>query len=64
MKRVFDRELWNFDRLLIVMGRISEADLVADVVLSTPVFWIQAPGVLFRFCIPEVAIDIGGLVHG
>ena len=61
MHRVFDREPWDFDRSLIVMGRFKDVESVTDVVLSTAVFWIQAYGVPFRFRTPEVARDIGGL---
>ncbi|KAK9911292.1 hypothetical protein M0R45_035211 [Rubus argutus] len=61
MQRVFDREPWDFDRSLIVMGRSKDVESVTDVVLSTAVFWIQAYGVPFRFRTPAVARDIGGL---
>lgn len=62
MVRVLDREPWEFDRSLIVMGRLNEAASVIDVRLSSDVFWVQAHGVPVRFRILEVAVDIGGLV--
>ncbi|KAK9932238.1 hypothetical protein M0R45_019484 [Rubus argutus] len=60
--RVLDKEPWDFDKALIVMERLKETDSVTDVVLNTEVFWVQAHGVPFRYRIPEVALDIGGMV--
>ncbi|KAK9903195.1 hypothetical protein M0R45_001160 [Rubus argutus] len=60
--RVLDKEPWDFDRSLIVMGRLKESESVMDVELSTALFWVQAHGVPFRYRIPEVAMDIGGLL--
>lgn len=36
--RVLDKEPWDFDRSLIVMGRLKESESVMDVMLSTAVF--------------------------
>lgn len=62
LMRVLDKEPWDFDKSLVVMGRLKEIDSVTDVALSTSVFWVKAHGVPFRYRLPEVAVDIGGLV--
>ncbi|XP_061998978.1 uncharacterized protein LOC133716288 [Rosa rugosa] len=62
MQRVLNREPWDFDRSLILMAPLGGAGSVMDVALSSTVMWVQAHGVPWRFCTPEVAEAIGGMV--
>ncbi|PRQ43462.1 putative transcription factor interactor and regulator CCHC(Zn) family [Rosa chinensis] len=62
MRRVLDREPWDFDKSLIVMAPLGKARTVLDVELNSSVFWVQALGVPWKFRTPEVAKDIGGLL--
>lgn len=62
LKRILDREPWEFDKSLIVMGRVQDTDSVTDVDMSTSKFWVQAHSIPFRYQTPEVATNIGGLV--
>lgn len=60
--RVLEREPWDFDKSLIVMGRVKDNESVTDVGLNSTLFWIQAHAIPLRYRTPEVASDVGGLV--
>ncbi|KAK9921712.1 hypothetical protein M0R45_030212 [Rubus argutus] len=64
MAKVLEREPWDFDRSLILMGVLREEEAVTAVDLKTAVFWVQIHGVPLRFRTPEVAEDIGSVVGG
>ncbi|KAK9938801.1 hypothetical protein M0R45_015521 [Rubus argutus] len=62
MTRVLDVEPWDFDKSLVLIRVLKYKIAVTDVTLISTVFWVQIYGVLVRFCLPEVAEDIGGQV--
>lgn len=64
MAKVLEREPWDFDRSLILMGVLREEEAVTAVDLKTAVFWVQIHGVPLRFRTPEVVEDIGSVVGG
>lgn len=62
MKRVLDREPWDFDKSLVLLGALRDEGSVTDVTLVSSAFWVQIHGVPVRLRSPEVAEDIGGEV--
>nr|POF21472.1 hypothetical protein CFP56_18512 [Quercus suber] len=59
VEKVIMGEPWSYDRHLVILHRYDGKTPLADLQLSTAMFWVQIHNLPFSMLSPEIAMDIG-----
>lgn len=64
VEKVIMGEPWSYARHLVILHRYDGKTPLADLQLSTAMFWVQIHNLPFSMLSPEIAMDIGDTLRG